>query len=92
LVDCAVAIRGGDADWDVFLDVIARRGLAVAAAVALSYLALEIGIPVPETVLASTIGMADRSGLSRLSSVLQAKPRTDFGGLTWLSRGFAKQL
>ena len=92
LVDCAVAIHGGDADWDVFLDVVARRGLAVAAAVALSYLALEIGIPVPEVVLARTVEMADRAGLSRLSSVLQAKPRTDFGGLAWLSRGFAKQL
>lgn len=92
LVDCAVAIHGGDADWDVFLDVVARRGLAVAAAVALSYLALEIGIPVPEAVLTRTVEMADRAGLSRLSSVLQAKPRTDFGGLAWLSRGFAKQL
>ncbi|UDL86848.1 hypothetical protein LGH82_16595 [Mesorhizobium sp. PAMC28654] len=36
--------------------------------------------------------MADRAGLSRWSSILQAKPRTDFGGLVWLSRGFAKQL
>ena len=92
LVDCAVAIHGGAVDWDVFNDIVARRGLAVAAAVALSYLALEIGIAVPETVLAGTVDMADRAGLSRWSSVLQAKPRTDFGGLVWLSRGFAKQL
>ncbi|MEP6565459.1 MAG: nucleotidyltransferase family protein [Mesorhizobium sp.] len=92
LVDCAVAIHGGAVDWDVFNDIVARRGLAVAAAVALSYLALEIGIAVPKTVLAGTVDMADRAGLSRWSSVLQAKPRTDFGGLVWLSRGFAKQL
>ncbi|TPI29714.1 nucleotidyltransferase family protein [Mesorhizobium sp. B3-1-6] len=92
LVDCTVAIEGGDVDWALFLDVIARRGLAVAAAVALSYLALEIGIAVPEAVLAQVVGMADRRGAARLSSVLQAKPRTDFGALTWLSRGFAKQL
>ncbi|MER9327783.1 nucleotidyltransferase family protein [Mesorhizobium sp. M0152] len=92
LVDCAVALRGGDVDWDVFLDVVARRGLAVAAAVALSYLALEIGVPVPETMLVTVIEMADHAGLSRWSGVLQAKPRTDFGRLVWLSRGLAKQL
>ncbi|WP_296744441.1 nucleotidyltransferase family protein [Mesorhizobium sp.] len=92
LVDCAVAVDGGEVDWEMFLDVTARRGLAVAAAVALSYLSLEIGIAVPEPVLSRVLEMADRHGLSRLSSVLQAKPRTDFGGLTWLSRGFAKQL
>ncbi|QND58131.1 nucleotidyltransferase family protein [Mesorhizobium huakuii] len=92
LVDCAVAIRGGDVDWDVFLDVVARRGLAVAAAVALSYLALETGVGVPDKVLGRVLDMADRTGLSRWSAVLQAKPRTDFGRLVWLSRGLAKQL
>ncbi|MBZ9743057.1 nucleotidyltransferase family protein [Mesorhizobium sp. CO1-1-4] len=92
LVDCAVAIRAGDVDWDVFLDIVARRRLAVAAAVALSYLALEIGVTVPDSVLARVLEMADRTGLSRWSAVLQAKPRTDFGRLAWLSRGFAKQL
>ncbi|ESZ75819.1 nucleotidyltransferase family protein [Mesorhizobium sp. L103C105A0] len=92
LVDCAVAIESGAVDWGVFADIVAKRGLAVAAAVALSYLCLEIGIAVPEAELAKTIELADRAGLSRWSSVLQAKPRTDFGGLVWLSRGFAKQL
>ena len=92
LVDCAVAIHGDDVDWDVFLDIVGKRGLAVPAAVALSYLALEIGVPVPEATLAVIVEMADRTGLSRWSSVLQAKPRTDFGSLVWLSRGLAKQL
>jgi hypothetical protein len=92
LVDCAVAIHGGDVDWDVFLDVVARRGLAVAAAVALSYLALEIGVAAPDEVLGRVLEMADRTGLSRWSALLQAKPRTDFGRLVWLSRGLAKQL
>ncbi|WP_246676841.1 nucleotidyltransferase family protein [Mesorhizobium sp. B2-4-15] len=92
LVDCVVAIRGGDVAWDVLLDVVARRGLAVAAAVALSYLALETGVAVPDSVLARVLQMADRTGLSRWSAMLQAKPRTDFGRLVWLSRGLAKQL
>jgi hypothetical protein len=76
----------------VFVDVVARRGRAVPAAVAFSYLAMEMRIPVPEAVLARTVDLADRAGLSRWSSVLQAKPRTDFGSLVWLSRGLAKQL
>jgi len=76
----------------VFADIVARRGLAVAAAVALSYLTLETGIAVPPGELARTVATADRAGFSRWSLVLQAKPRTDFGGLVWLSRGFAKQL
>ncbi|RUV20285.1 nucleotidyltransferase family protein [Mesorhizobium sp. M7A.F.Ca.MR.245.00.0.0] len=92
LVDCAVAIHGEDVDWDTFLDIVGRRGLAVPAAVALSYLTFEIGIPVPEPTMARILEMADGVGLSRWSSVLQAKPRTDFGGLVWLSRGLAKQL
>ena len=92
LVDCAVAMESGDVAWDTFLDVTAKRRLAVAAAVALSYLGLEIGVAVPDVVLSRVVEMADRRGASRLSSVLQAKPRTDFGALTWLSRGFAKQL
>ena len=62
------------------------------AAVALSYLSFEFGIPVSEAVLASVVGMADGAGLWRSSSILQAEPRTDFGGLVWLSHGFAKQL
>ena len=92
LVDCAVAIHGGDVDWDVFLDIVRKRRLAVAAAVALSYLGLDIGIPVPGPTLAEIVALADRGGLSRWSSVLQAKPRTDFDNLVWLSRGVAKQL
>jgi hypothetical protein len=92
LVDCAVAIQSGEVDWEVFANIVARRRLAVAAAVALSYLRLEIGIEVPPAEFARTVALADRAGLSRWSSVLQAKPRTDFGGLVWLSRGVAKQL
>jgi hypothetical protein len=92
LVDCAVAIRGGGIDWDVFLDIVGKRGLAVPAAVALSYLVLEVGIPLPDPMFSAIVDMADRKGLSRWSSILQAKPRTDFGSLVWLSRGLAKQL
>lgn len=92
LVDCAVATRTGEVDWAVLADVIGRRGLAVPAAIALSYLANEIGVAVPAPALADIVAAADRAGLARWSGVLQAKPRTDFGPLIWLSRGLAKQL
>ncbi|MDH4988028.1 nucleotidyltransferase family protein [Aminobacter anthyllidis] len=92
LVDSAVAIRACDIDWAVFCEVIARRHLAVPAAVALTYLEAEMSVPVPSDVLERIVAMADRAGASRIGSLLQAKPRTDFKGLTWLSRGVAKQL
>ncbi len=92
LVDCAVTIQQDEVDWEVFLDICARRRIAPAAAVALSYLSMETGTPVPAMPLARVVEMADRMGLSRWSSLLQAKPRTDFGKLVWLSRGVAKQL
>ncbi|GAA2830303.1 putative nucleotidyltransferase-like protein [Aminobacter aminovorans] len=92
LVDTASAIRAGGVDWAVLGDVVARRHIAVPTAVALSYLEAEMSVPIPSEVLEQVIGMADRAGASRIASLLQAKPRTDFRGLTWLSRGVAKQL
>jgi GNAT superfamily N-acetyltransferase len=92
LVDSAVAIRACDIDWAVFCEVITLRHLAVPAAVALTYLEAEMSVPVPSDVLERIVAMADRAGASRIGSLLQAKPRTDFKGLTWLSRGVAKQL
>ncbi|CAN7247835.1 nucleotidyltransferase family protein [Aminobacter sp. LjRoot7] len=92
LVDTASAIRAGGVDWTVLCDVVARRHLAVPAAVALTYLEAEMSVPVPAGVLEQVVAMADRAGASRIAALLQAKPRTDFKGLTWLSRGVAKQL
>ena len=92
LVDSAVAIFGGEVDWPQFLSVVEKRKIAVPAAVALSYLKLEIGVHVPDEPLREIVEMADRSGPSLWSALLQAKPRTDFGALSWLSRGLAKQL
>ena len=92
LVDCAVAVFSGEVDWRQFLSVVEKRKVAVPVAIALSYLKLEIGVPVPDGPLEEIVAMADRSGPSLWSSLLQAKPRTDFGALSWLSRGLAKQL
>ncbi|WP_378948489.1 nucleotidyltransferase family protein [Mesorhizobium sp. ANAO-SY3R2] len=92
LVDSAMAIRAGDVDWDVFCDVAERRKIAVPSAVALTYLEAEMSTPVPLETLSRIVAMADRSTASRIVSLLQAKPRIDLKGLTWLSRGMAKQL
>ncbi|GAA2885822.1 hypothetical protein GGQ99_004948 [Aminobacter niigataensis] len=92
LVDSATAIGAGAFDWEVFCEIVDRRRLAVPAAVALTYLAAEMSAPVPSGALERIVALADRAGASRIGSLLQAKPRTDFKGLTWLSRGVAKQL
>jgi hypothetical protein len=92
LVDSAVAISGGEVDWNTFLGIVEKRRIAVPAAIALSYLRLEIGVSVPDDVLGEVVALADRAGPSLWSSLLQAKPRTDFGVLSWASRGLAKQM
>ena len=92
LVDCVVSTFRGDVDWEQLLNVVEKRRIAVPAAIALSYLKLEIGVPIPDATLQEVVALADRAGPSLWSSLLQAKPRGDLGVLSWLSRGLAKQL
>ena len=92
LVDIDWNIRRGDVDWSILLGILGARRLFVPAAVCLSYLGREIGAPVPEDVLAEIIAGADRMGPLGRASILEAKPRGDFGFLSRLARGVVKQL
>jgi hypothetical protein len=91
LVDCDAAARRDDLDWSAFLAVVEARGLAVPAAVALSYLAAVIGSPVPGDVLERLVAQArGRSLAERLSVLLQARPRAEGERIIPLARGLAK--
>lgn len=91
LVDCDAALRDGAMDWDALLDTVERRSIAAPAAIALSYLAQEIAAPVPEWLLGRLDDLARRTPpWSRLSALLQAKPRGSYGRIVWLARGAAK--
>ena len=92
LVDIDAAVRRGDVDWSVLVGILRARRLFVPAAVCLSYLSRQIGTPVPEDALAEVIDHADRTGLVSRASILEAKPRGDFGLLSGLARGVVKQV
>lgn len=92
LVDIDATVRCGDVDWSVLVGILEARRLFVPAAVCLSYLNNQIGTPVPENTLAAVIDQADRSGPVSRASILEAKPRGDFGVLTGLARGVVKQV
>ena len=92
LVDIDWTVRRGDVDWNVLLDILRARRLFVPAAVSLSYLGREVGTPIPDNILNRIIDGADRSGLLGRVSILEAKPRREFGFCSGLARGLAKQL
>jgi len=50
-IDCAANLAGGRIRWDVFEAIVSRRRLAAPAAIALHYLADELGHDVPDDVL-----------------------------------------
>lgn len=91
LVDCDAAARRDDIDWPTFLAVVGARGLAVPAAVALSYLAAAIGSPIPHAVVERLVAQArSRPLVERLSALLQARPRREGERVLPLVRWLAK--
>lgn len=91
LVDIDWTIRRGDVDWTILAGILRARRLFVPAAVPLSYLSRQLGTPAPQGALAEIVENADRAGLVSRASILEAKPRGDFGLLSGLARGLVKQ-
>ena len=92
LVDCARTIRLGAVDWDALLRTVEDRSIAVPAAIALSYLDREIGVPVDKAALDGILHLCRKSGLlGEVAALLQAKPRGSYGLGVWLARGASKQ-
>lgn len=92
LVDIHRAVEDGGVDWAALEATLAVRRLLVPSAAALTYLAQEIGTPVPAPVLAGLVERADAEGMLRRLAILESKPRTDFGRLSGAARGIAKQM
>lgn len=93
LVDCDAAIRKENVDWPVFESIIAARKLQTPAAITFSYMHQELGTPIPKTVLTRIMAAAKQVAVTtRLSALLQAKPRGDRSPATALARGIAKQI
>jgi hypothetical protein len=83
LVDVDDIIDNNQIDWNSLRLTLQRRNLLVPATSALTYLAQEIGTPIPNDALQEMLFAADRHGFSRRLSLLELKPRTD---LNWISR------
>lgn len=93
LVDCDAAIRNGAVDWPLFESIITARKLQTPAAISVSYMHQQLGTPIPAPVLTRIIDAAKQAPTStRLTSLLQAKPRGERSTVTTLARGIAKQI
>lgn len=90
LADVAASINEG-VDWDTFFEIASRRNLLAASTIALSYVRERLECPVPTGVLVQLETAARRSPLMLVSTVAQARPKTDRFGLFWLARALAKQ-
>lgn len=92
IVDCAAALSADGFSWSEFSDIVERCDLSVPAAIMLSYLSHEIGIPVATETLQRITALADRSGFwRRLGYLLRAKPQRDVSRATRVARLVARK-
>jgi hypothetical protein len=90
LVDCAALISDGAIDWPLFERLCVERRLVAHAAIALGYLHKELGVTVPEHVMARLEALAERSPLQLWSALLQAHPKREHTPLSAIGRGLAR--
>lgn len=90
LLDIVDAINSGAVAWNLLQDVIERRKLDVPAAVALTYLAAKLQIPVPPRVLDQIVARARRASLGLLTGLMLSHPKNDFSRPLKLVRVAAK--
>lgn len=92
LVDCAVAIRSPGFSWEDLQVIIRDHGMQVPAAIVLTFLSEKIGIPVPKSTLDHVKSNFMSTGVDRILTLLQAKPRRDMGHISNGARWVAKQV
>lgn len=91
IVDCADTIGRGGVDWDRAVWLIGKGGCALPALIALGYIAGPLGGRVPSAVL-DALGRASPSGIGRVATLLEARPRSQWSGPVKLARGLVKQV
>jgi len=91
MVDCAQYLKDPALDWARLHDILVETKTVVPAQVAISYLHIRAGIPMPNDFISELLGPGKTDRLMSVSEVLQAKPRNDWNALSKLARGIAKQ-
>ena len=91
LVDCAATIRHQAVNWVLFLKIVRARNLRPQALIALSYLKYRLALEIPADAMTALSENDRRVSVGYISTLLQAKPRTDWGLLSMTGRGIAKQ-
>ncbi|RYE11368.1 MAG: hypothetical protein EOP22_00475 [Hyphomicrobiales bacterium] len=92
LVDSALLVQGGEVDWPLFIELARQRGTSSHAAIALSYLAGPLEVPVPKEPLARLISASRWHPLQRASALLQSRPKREHSIWSALGRGIARGL
>jgi hypothetical protein len=90
LIDCAPLFTHS-LDWDRLLEILRQTNSVLPAQVALTYLADNIGLPIPRAFIQSLLQASTGGPMRRALALLQAKPRANWTPLTRASRGVAKQ-
>ena len=90
LLDIVHAIQGRQVDWELLVDLVDERQLEVAAAVAFSYIARRLHIPVPQRVLQHVSHRAHSRIPRLLNGLLSAHPKESLNPPFRLARGIAK--
>lgn len=93
LVDCArIVAEPPGPDWARLVAALEELESVVPAQVALTYLHFHLGVPIPAGALESLLTARGPAGpLRRIPDLLQARPRSNWGPVSWLARGLAKQ-
>lgn len=92
LCDIDSCVRAGGVDWAALLETLRARRVLVSAASALTYLANEIGTPIPDDFMTRLVDEADALGLAARLALLESKPKSDFNVFTAAARGVVKQV
>jgi hypothetical protein len=90
LVDCAHLIRSGEVDWALFESLCVERRIEAAAAIALSYLAGPLELPLPSEILRRLEAGARRRPIRFAAGLLEARPKREHSVPSALARGAAR--
>ena len=90
LADIAASIDAGT-DWDLLGDILERRSMQAAGAIALGYVREHLERPVPVEILERMVRASGRRPFALVASIAESRPKSRAPGFFWFVRAWAKQ-